>query len=68
MEGVSQEHVESVLKIAARCINPEPDERPTMQWVVQMLESNTVSPCNSDLSTFYNSPMSDHANNNTHGR
>lgn len=57
---VSQERVDSILQIALQCICPTPEERPTMDQVVQMLQADTLSSCPSDLSNFYNSPISDH--------
>ncbi|CAK9218373.1 unnamed protein product [Sphagnum troendelagicum] len=58
-EGIPHEHLEAVLHIAARCIAPMPDERPTMDQVVQMLQLDTLSPCLSELSIFHGSPLSD---------
>lgn len=60
LEQVSVERVESILQIALQCISPTPEERPTMDKVVQLLEGDTLSRCPSDLSNFYNSPVSDH--------
>ena len=58
-EEVSIERIESVLQIALQCISPTPEERPTMDRVVQLLEADNLSSCPSDLSNFYNSPISD---------
>ncbi|KAM7479976.1 hypothetical protein LguiA_028189 [Lonicera macranthoides] len=46
------ETVEAIIEIAARCTNSNPDERPTMQQVLQLLEQEVMSPCPSD---FYDS-------------
>lgn len=58
-EVIHREQMESYLQIAALCINPVPEERPTMDRVVQLLEADTLSPCPSELSNFYRSPHSD---------
>lgn len=60
LEEVSIERIESVLQIALQCISPAPEERPTMDRVVQLLEADTLSRCLSDLSNYYNSPISEH--------
>ncbi|KAL8256971.1 hypothetical protein R6Q59_029012 [Mikania micrantha] len=44
--------VEAVLEIAGRCTNANPDDRPSMQEVLQFLEQEVMSPCPSD---FYDS-------------
>ncbi|KAL8250465.1 hypothetical protein R6Q59_034158 [Mikania micrantha] len=44
--------VEAVLEIAGRCTNANPDDRPSMQQVLQFLEQEVMSPCPSD---FYDS-------------
>ncbi|KAM0060513.1 putative protein kinase RLK-Pelle-LRR-XIIIa family [Helianthus debilis subsp. tardiflorus] len=44
--------VEAVLEIAGRCTEANPDERPSMQEVLQFLEQEVMSPCPSD---FYDS-------------
>uniref|UniRef100_A0A5B6ZPL5 Putative Leucine-rich repeat protein kinase family protein isoform 1 n=1 Tax=Davidia involucrata TaxID=16924 RepID=A0A5B6ZPL5_DAVIN len=46
------ETVEAILEIAARCTDADPDERPSMQQVLQLLEQEIMSPCPSD---FYDS-------------
>ncbi|GAB2269929.1 hypothetical protein Dimus_004847 [Dionaea muscipula] len=51
------ETMEAVLDIAARCTNPKPDDRPSMNEVLQLLEQEIMSPCPSD---FYES-HSDHS-------
>ncbi|KAI0501583.1 hypothetical protein KFK09_016528 [Dendrobium nobile] len=47
---VEVEAMEAILDIAAMCTNANPDERPTMFRVLQMLEEELMSPC---LSHFY---------------
>ncbi|KAG0580539.1 hypothetical protein KC19_4G180600 [Ceratodon purpureus] len=59
IDGAPKEQLESVLQIAVTCINAMPEERPTMDRVVQLLEADTLSPCPSELSNFYRSPHSD---------
>jgi len=44
-----KESMEAVLQIILRCIASNPQERPTMNQVVQMLEAETMSPCSSDF-------------------
>ncbi|XP_010550651.1 PREDICTED: LRR receptor-like serine/threonine-protein kinase FEI 1 isoform X2 [Tarenaya hassleriana] len=46
------ETVEAVLEIAARCTDGEPEERPNMNQVLQLIEQEVMSPCPSD---FYDS-------------
>lgn len=48
--------VEVMIELAARCTDANPDERPTMSQVLQVLEQEVMSPCPSD---FYDS-HSDH--------
>lgn len=43
------ETVEAVLEIAAKCTDANPDERPTMNQVLQLLEQEVMSPCPSDF-------------------
>ncbi|CAI0549409.1 unnamed protein product [Linum tenue] len=43
------EVVETLLEIAARCTDANPDERPTMNQVLQLLEQEVMSPCPSEL-------------------
>ncbi|KAJ7945962.1 Receptor-like protein kinase [Quillaja saponaria] len=50
------ETVEAILGIAARCTDANPDDRPSMNQVLQLLEQEVMSPCPSD---FYES-HSDH--------
>ncbi|MBA0674266.1 hypothetical protein Goari_015874, partial [Gossypium aridum] len=42
------ETVEAILEIAAKCTDPNPDERPTMCQVLQLLEQEVMSPYPSD--------------------
>ncbi|KAK2993329.1 hypothetical protein RJ640_005365 [Escallonia rubra] len=49
---VDVETVEAVLEIASRCTDANPDDRPSMQQVLQLLEQEVMSPCPSD---FYDS-------------
>lgn len=46
------ETVEAILEVAARCTDADPDERPPMEQVLQLLEQEVMSPCPSD---FYDS-------------
>ncbi|XP_052183033.1 LRR receptor-like serine/threonine-protein kinase FEI 1 [Diospyros lotus] len=41
--------VEAVIEIAARCTDANPDDRPTMQQVLQLLEQEVMSPCPSEF-------------------
>ncbi|KAL6181571.1 hypothetical protein ACLB2K_048225 [Fragaria x ananassa] len=50
------ESLEAILEIAARCTDANPDDRPSMNQVLQLLEQEVMSPCPSD---FYDS-QSDH--------
>lgn len=43
------ETVEAVLEIAARCTDANPDDRPSMNQVFQLLEQEVMSPCPSDF-------------------
>ncbi|AQL07786.1 Putative leucine-rich repeat receptor-like protein kinase family protein [Zea mays] len=51
-EGVHTETLDALLSLAKQCVSSLPEERPTMHRVVQMLESDVVTPCPSD---FYDS-------------
>ncbi|CAE6031306.1 unnamed protein product [Arabidopsis arenosa] len=51
-EGVERESLDALLSIATKCVSSSPDERPTMHRVVQLLESEVMTPCPSD---FYDS-------------
>ncbi|KAL4633817.1 hypothetical protein ACB092_04G150300 [Castanea dentata] len=48
-KDVDIETVEAVLEIAARCTDAIPDDRPSMNQVVQLLEQEVMSPCPSDF-------------------
>ncbi|XWS51072.1 hypothetical protein CRYUN_Cryun12cG0144900 [Craigia yunnanensis] len=43
------ETVEAIVEIAAKCTDANPDERPTMSQVLQLLEQEVMSPCPSDF-------------------
>lgn len=43
------ETVEAVLEIAGRCTDSNPDERPLMNQVLQLLEQEVMSPCPSEF-------------------
>ncbi|KAI4303890.1 hypothetical protein MLD38_039474 [Melastoma candidum] len=47
--GADAETVEALLDIAARCTDANPDERPSMNRVLQSLEQEVVSPYGSDF-------------------
>lgn len=47
--GADAETVEAILDIAARCTDAIPDERPSMNQVLQLLEQEVMSPCPSDF-------------------
>ncbi|KAK9667699.1 hypothetical protein RND81_13G005200 [Saponaria officinalis] len=51
-EGVQQESLDALLSVAMQCVSSTPEDRPTMHRVVQILESETMTPCPSD---FYDS-------------
>jgi hypothetical protein len=51
-EGVQIETLDALLSLAKQCVSSVPEERPTMHRVVQMLESDVITPCPSD---FYDS-------------
>ncbi|PWZ06549.1 hypothetical protein Zm00014a_018839 [Zea mays] len=51
-EGVHTETLDALLSLAKQCVSSLPEERPTMHRVVQMLESDVITPCPSD---FYDS-------------
>ncbi|XP_021902685.1 LRR receptor-like serine/threonine-protein kinase FEI 2 [Carica papaya] len=46
---IEAETVEAVLEIAVKCTDANPDERPTMNQVLQLLEQEVMSPCPSDF-------------------
>jgi len=43
------ETLESILEIAARCTDANPDDRPSMSQVLQLLEQEIMSPCPSEF-------------------
>lgn len=51
-EGVQMESLDALLSVAIQCVSSTPEDRPTMHRVVQMLESDVITPCPSD---FYDS-------------
>ncbi|KAF5725783.1 Leucine-rich repeat protein kinase family protein isoform 1 [Tripterygium wilfordii] len=51
-EGVQVESLDALLSVAIQCVSSSPDDRPTMHRVVQLLESEVMTPCPSD---FYDS-------------
>ncbi|KAJ4952171.1 hypothetical protein NE237_029003 [Protea cynaroides] len=51
-EGVQAESLDSLLSVAIQCVSSIPEDRPTMHRVVQLLESEVMTPCPSD---FYDS-------------
>ncbi|KAH9753597.1 LRR receptor-like serine/threonine-protein kinase FEI 1 [Citrus sinensis] len=51
-EGVQSESLDALLAVATQCVSSSPDDRPTMHRVVQILESEVMTPCPSD---FYDS-------------
>jgi hypothetical protein len=51
-EGVQVESLDALLSVATQCVSSSPEDRPTMHRVVQVLESEVMTPCPSD---FYDS-------------
>ncbi|KAJ7943960.1 Receptor-like protein kinase [Quillaja saponaria] len=51
-EGVQAESLDALLAVAIQCVSSSPEDRPTMHRVVQLLESEVMTPCPSD---FYDS-------------
>ncbi|KAG6782597.1 hypothetical protein POTOM_012007 [Populus tomentosa] len=51
-EGVQVESLDALLSVAIQCVSSSPEDRPTMHRVVQVLESEVMTPCPSD---FYDS-------------
>ncbi|CAN8313817.1 unnamed protein product [Cochlearia groenlandica] len=51
-EGMQIGSLDALLSIATQCVSSVPEERPTMHRVVQLLESEVMTPCPSD---FYDS-------------
>lgn len=48
-EGVQMESLDALLGIAIQCVSTSPEDRPTMHRVLQLLESEVMTPCPSDL-------------------
>lgn len=46
---VDSEEAEAILDIASRCTDADPDRRPSMNEVLQVLEQEVMSPCPSDF-------------------
>ncbi|XP_065876869.1 LRR receptor-like serine/threonine-protein kinase FEI 1 [Euphorbia lathyris] len=44
-EGVQTESLDALLSVATQCVSSAPEERPTMHRVVQLLESEVMTPC-----------------------
>ncbi|CAN6487013.1 unnamed protein product [Victoria cruziana] len=51
-EGVQPESLDALVSISMLCVSSNPEDRPTMHRVVQILESEVMTPCPSD---FYDS-------------
>lgn len=51
-DGVQIDSLDALLSVATQCISSSPEDRPTMQRVVKVLESEVMTPCPSD---FYDS-------------
>lgn len=51
-EGVQSESLDVLISVACQCVSSNPEDRPTMHRVVQVLESEVMTPCPSD---FYDS-------------
>lgn len=51
-EGVQEESLDALLAVAIQCVSSTPEDRPTMNRVFQILESEVMTPCPSD---FYDS-------------
>ncbi|KAM7250682.1 hypothetical protein ACFE04_022565 [Oxalis oulophora] len=51
-EGVQSESFDALLSVAIQCVSSNPEDRPTMHRVIQLLESEVMTPCPSD---FYDS-------------
>ncbi|KAH9607500.1 hypothetical protein KSS87_017432 [Heliosperma pusillum] len=51
-EGIQQESLDALLSVAMQCVSSAPEDRPTMHRVVQILESEVMTPCPSE---FYDS-------------
>ena len=51
-DGVQTESLDALISVAYQCVSSNPEDRPTMHRVVQLLESEVMTPCPSD---FYDS-------------
>ncbi|CAA0821375.1 LRR receptor-like serine/threonine-protein kinase FEI 1 [Striga hermonthica] len=51
-ERIHTENLDALLSIAIQCVSSSPEDRPTMHRVIQILESEVMTPCPSD---FYDS-------------
>ncbi|XP_050231041.1 LRR receptor-like serine/threonine-protein kinase FEI 1 [Mercurialis annua] len=51
-EGVQTESLDALLSVATQCVSSTPEDRPTMHRVVQLFESELMTPCPSE---FYDS-------------
>ncbi|PON94658.1 LRR receptor-like serine/threonine-protein kinase [Trema orientale] len=51
-EGLQTESLDALISVAFQCVSSNPEDRPTMHRVVQLLESEVMTPCPSD---FYDS-------------
>lgn len=58
LEEIPTEQIEPIIQIALQCVSPIPEDRLTMDMVVQLLEIHKLSKCTSDVSNFYHSPIS----------
>uniref|UniRef100_A0A7N0U4G4 non-specific serine/threonine protein kinase n=1 Tax=Kalanchoe fedtschenkoi TaxID=63787 RepID=A0A7N0U4G4_KALFE len=54
--GVRSETIDALLSVAISCVSSSAEERPTMHRVVQLLESEIMTPCTSD---FHDSDLED---------
>ncbi|RWR81118.1 LRR receptor-like serine/threonine-protein kinase FEI 1 isoform X1 [Cinnamomum micranthum f. kanehirae] len=48
-EGVKMESLDALLSVAIQCVLSTPEDRPTMHRVVQVLESEVMTTCPSDI-------------------
>lgn len=48
-EGMQTESLDALLSVAIQCVSSSPEDRPTMHRVVQILESEVMTPCPSDF-------------------
>ncbi|KAI4327938.1 hypothetical protein L6164_020344 [Bauhinia variegata] len=44
-EGVRLESLDALLSVAIQCVSSSPEDRPTMHRVIQLLESEVMTPC-----------------------